>query len=289
MAFSRRQFLRIATASTLAGPALSRIDMSALHLGGATSPSTGGDVLAEWADRGPHPMSVIVGALGTIYFPGDLSTAAPAPLIIWGNGTGGIPVVYRGLFEHWVSWGYIVYASNSTNAVVGTSMRIGIDVMTTRSKTPGDVFHDRVDLSRIASSGHSQGGQAAMNAALDGRVSTTMAIQPGPLADVALLRTPLLLLTGTDDLVVAPSVYVEPWMRDRAVGPMVYGSLRGATHFEPVSVTSSTGFAAVTTAWLEALLRGAPEARRQFFSPEFPFAQSPLWRDVMRNAAAADF
>ena len=54
--------------------------------------------------------------------------------------------------------------------------------------------------------GHSQGGSAAINAAIDDRVDTAVAIQPGPLNDVDLIDEPVLYLAGQADAIVWPAI-----------------------------------------------------------------------------------
>lgn len=245
--------------------------------------------LSRWAVRGSRQMSVAVQALATLYYPSDLSADDPRPVIIWGNGTGGVPYVYRGLFAHWVSYGYVVAAANTPNPALGLLMRQTIDSLERQNQASGDRFVKTLQLDKIAASGHSQGGQASINAAIDPRVRTVIPIQPGPLANVELVTSPMLLLTGTADAVVYPPLYVERWMRDRAYGPTVYGSLRGATHFESVLTSDGGGFAAATTAWLEATLQGDPDAGTLFFGLDFGLERDDDWANVSRNEAARNY
>ncbi|QZQ53674.1 twin-arginine translocation signal domain-containing protein (plasmid) [Curtobacterium sp. TC1] len=278
----RRSFMKFVTAASILAGVSSRTFTEARDV--VSLPD-----IERWKIPGPHKMSVLVQALSTIYYPSDISADDPRPVIIWGNGTGAVPVVYRGLFKHWVSYGYVVAAANTPNAALGLLMRQCIDSLERQNEASAGLFAGALRLDKIASSGHSQGGQAAINAAIDPRVRTLIPIQPGPLADVALISTPMLLLTGTSDVIVYPPLYVERWMRDRARGPMVYGSLRGATHFESVSTKDDSGFASVTTAWLEAVLNRNGSAARQFFGPDFGFQRSPMWTGVTRNTAAERF
>lgn len=279
----RRDFMKLVTAASVLAGAGSGFATEAVSAR-ASTPN-----LEQWKTRGTRKMSVTAQALSTIYYPSDLSADDPRPVIIWGNGTGGVPFVYRGLFEHWVSYGYVVAAANTPNPALGLLMRQCIDSLEQQNDAPVGRFRGALQLDKIATSGHSQGGQAAINAAVDPRVTTLIPIQPGPLANVGLISTPMLLLTGTSDVIVYPPLYVERWMRDRARGPMVYGSLRGATHFESVFTSDGGGFAAVTTAWLEALLKGNEAAAPLFFGPGFGFQRSDLWAGVTRNPAAQQF
>ncbi|MBT1547050.1 alpha/beta hydrolase family protein [Curtobacterium aurantiacum] len=279
---NRRSFVTLATAAAVTA------GVGGGLLGARPAAADPAD-LQRWTARGSHQMSVTVQALATLYYPTDLSADDPRPVIIWGNGSGGIPYVYRGLFAHWVSYGYVVAAANTPNPALGLLMRQTIDSLQRQNEASGGRFAGTLQLDKIAASGHSQGGQAAINAAIDPRVRTLIPIQPGPLADVELVTSPMLLLTGSADPVVYPPLYVERWMRDRAHGPMVYGSLRGAAHFESVLTSDGGGFAAATTAWLEATLRSDTRAASLFFGPDFGFERNTDWANVSRNEAAREY
>ena len=57
-------------------------------------------------------------------------------------------------------------------------MLTGLDNLTTKNGQSGNRFNGKVDLTRVAAMGYSQGGGGAMAAARDPRVDTTVAIQP---------------------------------------------------------------------------------------------------------------
>lgn len=245
--------------------------------------------LDPWFPKGELEMSVDVGVQSTIYYPSSIRDLGRLPVIVWGNGTGGIPYVYRELFRHWVSRGVIVLASNTPNPLFGILMRDSIDDILRKDSSRWSKFYERIDIDRLATSGHSQGGQAAINAGQDERVATVMPIQPGPLADVKSLHTPLLLLTGESDLIVYPPLYVEGWMRDRAEVPMVYASMRNGGHFNSTFTDDGGGFRAITAAWIAALFQGDLAARDVFFGENYGLASDPLWVDVSRNEAGNEY
>lgn len=161
----------------------------------------------------------------TFYYPASMGQAGERhPVVIWGNGTGAVPGIYSSLLRHWASHGFIVAAANTPNSNFGLTMRAGIDVLERRNTDSASPFHRKVDLEHIGSAGHSQGGAAAINAAVDDRVDTAVPIQPGPLADPDRMDEPVFYLAGQRDLVVWPSL-VRAFVRDSDHVPAVYGEV----------------------------------------------------------------
>ncbi|MEU9201185.1 acetylxylan esterase [Streptomyces sp. NPDC048332] len=250
------------------------------HTGPATTSAT-----TDFGAPGPYATAVEVGVITTLYYPRDIATSDRRhPVIVWGNGTNGIPLVYRELLLHWAGQGFIVAAANTPQSNLGISMRAGIDMLTHRNADPGSIFHDRVDLEHIGASGHSQGGAAAIVVGADPRIDTILPIQPGPLANINAVHVPALLLAGEKDSIVFPFL-VKAFYDAADHIPALYGELRGADHF---TVVGDPGpFAAPTTAWFRAQLMGDETARAQFFGPGCGICtDTTTWSDVRRNSLA---
>lgn len=248
--------------------------------GAPTAAAAGG-----FGDPGPYATAVEVGAITTLYYPRDIAGSDRRhPVIVWGNGTNGIPLVYRDLLLHWASQGFIVAAANTPQSNLGISMRAGIDMLTRRNADPASIFLDHVDLEHIGASGHSQGGAAAIVVGADPRIDTILPIQPGPLADINAVHVPALLLAGEKDSIVFPFL-VKAFYDAADHIPALYGELRGADHF---TVVGDPGpFAAPTTAWFRAHLMGDGTARAQFFGPGCGICtDATTWSDVRRNSLA---
>ncbi|MFE7336315.1 alpha/beta hydrolase family protein, partial [Streptomyces fimicarius] len=249
----------------------------------ATAPTA--SAAADFGAPGPYATAVEVGAVTTLYYPRDIADSDRRhPVIVWGNGTGGVPLVYRELLLHWAGQGFIVAAANTPQSNLGISMRAGIDLLTRRNADPDSAIFDRVDLEHIGASGHSQGGAAAIVVGADPRIDTILPIQPGPLADINAVHVPALLLAGQKDSIVFPAL-VRAFYNAADHIPALYGELRGADHF---TVVGDPGpFAAPTTAWFRAHLMGDQEARAQFFGPGCGIcADTATWSDVRRNSLA---
>jgi predicted dienelactone hydrolase len=245
----------------------------------ATFPSVNG----AWGDPGPYPTAVQVGLINTLYYPRDIASSTRRhPVIVWGNGTGGAPLVYRELLLHWASHGFIVSAANTPLSNPGISMRAGIDGLTRDNANPGSIFYRRVDLEHIGASGHSQGGAAAIVVGADRRIDVILPIQPGPLADIDSVRVPAFLMAGQDDSIVWPAL-VRAFYDDADHIPAIYGEVRDADHF---TVVGDPGpFAAPTTAWFRFQLMGDLAARPEFYGPSCGICtDTSTWSDVRRNA-----
>ncbi|OLO30681.1 acetylxylan esterase [Streptomyces sp. MNU77] len=264
------------TASAGAGTAAAATDTTAVA---AASPAD------DFGAPGPYATAVEVGAITTLYYPRDIADSDRRhPVIVWGNGTGGVPLVYRDLMLHWASQGFVVAAANTPMSNLGISMRAGIDMLTGRNADPDSVFFDRVDLEHIGASGHSQGGAAAIVVGSDPRIDTVLPIQPGPLANIDAVRVPALLLAGQRDSIVFPAL-VKAFYNAADHIPALYGEVRGADHF---TVVGDPGpFAAPTTAWFRAHLMGDRTAGAQFFGPGCGICtDTATWSDVRRNSLA---
>ncbi|WP_454165223.1 poly(ethylene terephthalate) hydrolase family protein [Gordonia iterans] len=218
----------------------------------------------DWDRPGGYTPQVQIGAVHTVYYPRELGRGGVRhPIVLWGNGTGAIPGFYTHLLRHYASHGFVTVAANTPTSNFAISMRWGIDLMARHAADPRSLFYKKVDLSRIAAAGHSQGGSGAINAAVDPRVTTVVAMAPGPLNDVTLVRdASVLYLAGSDDAVVWPALVRAMYQRSGHL-PAAYLELRRTAHLE--AVTSGGSMRAPSTAWLHYWLLGDRRARGEFF------------------------
>ncbi|MFC0036814.1 acetylxylan esterase [Actinomadura rayongensis] len=236
----------------------------------------------SWDKPGPYRVTSKTQGDTTLYYPADIAAShARHPVIIWGNGTFAWPQIYDGLLRHWASQGFVVAAANTAWAGTGNEMLAGIDLLTKENATPGSPFRNRIDLAHIGATGHSQGGAGAINASLDKRITTTIPIQPGPLADAAKLHGPTLYLAGQSDVIVFPAL-VQSFYDKSAQVPAVYAELADATHF--TTLGDGGGFRGVTTAWFRFQLMGDQRARSLFFGANCGICSGSTWLNVKRNA-----
>ncbi|REE96737.1 alpha/beta hydrolase family protein [Thermomonospora umbrina] len=237
-----------------------------------------------WDKPGPFATAKVYEGSTTLFYPADLaSSPLEHPVVVWGNGSNAYPFIYEGLLRHWASHGLIVAAAQTPSANSGEEMLAGIDALARLNGQSGSPFHGKVDLERIGSAGHSQGGAGAINAAKDPRIDTAVPIQPGPLAAPSGLHGPVLYLAGQTDKIVFPFLVQSFYNRSGHV-PALYAELAGAGHFVPIG--DGGGFRGLTTAWFRFQLLGDEQARGVFFGSGCGLCADPAWVNVKRNAKA---
>lgn len=208
----------------------------------------------------------------TFYRP--VSLDGTNPIILWGNGTNARPSSYAGLLRHWASWGFFVIAANTTNAGTGEDMLGCLDWL------ESSTYAGQVDLSKVGTSGHSQGGGGAIMAGVDSRITTTAPIEGYTLglghSSTSHTRQsgPMLLLSGSADTLVNPRTNHAGLFR-RANVPVFWAILQGASHFEPVG--DGGGFRGITTAWFMYQLRFDDEAAEEFEGSSCGYCTNPAW------------
>lgn len=241
-------------------------------------PSAGTD----FGNTGPFPdVQVRQDSAHTYYWPTNLGARdRKHPVVLWGNGTFLNPGSYDALLRHLASHGFIVAAANTSNALSGQEMLAGLTNMTTFDGDPSSVFYGKVDLTRVAAIGHSQGGGGAINAGADPRVDTVIGIQPFRGTDSGLHGT-VLYLSGEADAVISPASALAKYDAQGTRIPAAYAEAAGATHTAPI--VNGNEYRAPITAWLRWQLMGNANARDQYVGP-CAYCSSSLWSDYRANA-----
>jgi pimeloyl-ACP methyl ester carboxylesterase len=134
-------------------------------------------------------------SLFTVYRPAKWVDGEKYPVVTWGNGTCAQPEGYGALLRYVASQGFVVVAPNSRYAGNDNTQRHGIDFMTAANADPASPYYQRLDLTKIAAMGHSQGGQATVGAATDERVKTAILFNGGMNAS-----KPYLTISGDRDI-----------------------------------------------------------------------------------------
>lgn len=231
--------------------------------GTAAAQTTGfPSVGTDFDSSGPYAVSTLNGSQHTYWYPSSISsTGLEHPVILWGNGTGASPSSYDGLLSHFASHGFIVAAANTPNAGSGTEMLAGLDNLTSFDNSPTSPFYQAVDTSRVATTGHSQGGVGALNSSQDPRVTTTFPVEGAWSA--AGVTVPILFLAGENDTIATPSSIYNTF--NSANAPSAYAEIAGASHFTPAG--SGGYFRAVGVAWARWHLMDDDDAEGWFVGP----------------------
>jgi hypothetical protein len=211
----------------------------------------------------------------TVFAPATLE--GKHPIILWGNGTMTPVAAYAPTLRLWASHGYVVAAAKTGQPGSGFDMLRCLDRLTAREKDEKSFWHGHLDLTKVGAAGHSQGGSGALMAARDRRISATAPIQPGGrvTAETAAAQTaPMLLLSGGVDVVAPPQTAQAP-IFERAGSPVVWATLRTATHTTPVNRENPYSHAAL--AFFDWRLKGDQQAARQFEGEACALCRDPDW------------
>jgi hypothetical protein len=237
---------------------------------------TGTAIEAEYAATGPYATTSTSVTGYRIFYPRQMS--GNHPIITWGNGTGAPTLSYNGLLAHLASWGFVVVASNSTMTQSGEEMIGGIDYLIEQNATPGSPFHGKLDTRSIGSTGHSQGGGGAINAATDPRVKCSAPIAPSP-GQIRQVQGPIFLVAGASDTTVSASL-VRSTSYAPAQAPTLFGIAAGMGHMDFVgNGGNARGY---VTAWFMYHLQANPRAA-QAFTGDCEICANPNWTVEKKN------
>lgn len=117
-------------------------------------------------------------SLYTVYRPVKLD-GEKLPIVIWGNGTCAQPEGYAALLRYVASQGFFVVAPNSRYVATGMAQVRAIDFAFAANDDPQSPYYQKLDTSRVAAMGHSQGGGATVTTASDPRVKTVILFNGG--------------------------------------------------------------------------------------------------------------
>ncbi|MBQ4267398.1 MAG: hypothetical protein IJB93_04320 [Clostridia bacterium] len=95
-----------------------------------------------------------------IWYPTELvSTNKKYPMVVMLNGTGVYASVYKAVFDHLASWGFIVVGNEDPSTGAGLSADKMLSFMLAENSNPDSVFYDKLDTENMGVTGHSQGAQ----------------------------------------------------------------------------------------------------------------------------------
>lgn len=237
----------------------------------------------DFAEPGPFEVErSLEGPNCSIFRPAVLGEQGPHPVIVWGNGTGAVPLIYDALLSHWASHGFVVAAANTPLSGSGIQMTACLDYIEAQASTSDSVFEGMLALDRIGAAGHSQGGGGTLVVGQDERVTTTAPVQPftfplfggyNPLSQLN-QQGPMFLMSGTLD-VIAPRIPYQLAVWETANVPVFWGTKSGVSHI--VDVIGDMGaFRREITAWMRYQLMCDDEAASLFVG-DCSLCSDPDW------------
>ena len=211
-----------------------------------------------YAVAGPYAVTSTSISGYQIFYP--LEMEGNHPIITWGNGTAAPTFFYSAFLEHLASWGFVVIAANTTMAGSGEEMVAGIDHLIQENDRSDSIFYNLLEINRIGTIGHSQGGGGAINAATDARVTCTAPLAPTP-GDIEQVQCPIFLVAGSSDFFVpASSIRRECYIP--ATAPTIFGIVQGMGHIDFMgNAGRARGY---VTAWFRGHLQGDQMAQQAF-------------------------
>ncbi|WP_069161805.1 poly(ethylene terephthalate) hydrolase family protein [Nocardia altamirensis] len=231
------------------------------------------------------------------YYPKDIASMSKVPAVVWIPGFSNNPGNYDASARLWASHGFVVAIPYD---FVNSLYEMPIAAATALSRAnhdPGNVLHDKLDLSRTVIGGHSGGGGAAIDGASippnvyqqidpEYRIIGAVPTESSPYSTSFLVNVPTLYLTGSADFIVPD--FLPRWTEFELNrnAPAFIACVRGASHFTPWDDVAHNPMAGITLAWLRYLVDGDKTAASYFTGAGWKLRGDPVVQYALRNEAA---
>jgi len=231
----------------------------------APSPTPSGPIEKKEVTVGGFKCDTIQTA--TVYWPSDSSKKYPLLSFAHGWTEGGVNVAinYKDVIEATVAAGYVVIAEHSglERLCYADEKHDQLHALDFIKDTPE--FADRVDWdAKVGVFGHSMGGASSGLNAADAdavkkyNLGAAVCLHPAQGGQLAESLLPTFFATGTADT-ICPPAGVE-LMYNRAKGPKIFASMKGATHFEcqtlEAGLPNPHGWDAYVQRWFNCHIKG---------------------------------
>jgi hypothetical protein len=252
--------------------------------------------VTDFAQRGPYTSTTLTGTgpnnMYTVYMPMQPPPeGAKNPIVGWMSGGGTTHTLYT-LPPHLASHGFVVVAADvvpgiGQEAMLGQQIIAGIDWAIAENARAGSPLFDRLDVTKIASSGYSMGSLATFMIAGDPRLTTTVHISGGNMAPerVNILHAPAAFICGTPGgascSLISPSCDIAgancAMDFENAQTPVFYATFASG-HLGILSSPFMERINAMTTAWLRWHLMGDTTLRAKFAGDACAYCSDSNWQ-----------
>lgn len=270
----------------------------AIHKGYQEKIETGGELEQKYLQNGPYetkkktvkeekPIKKY-----TIYYPSELEEQNKKyPMVLIVNGTGGKATKYEPEFAQLSSWGFIVVGTQDKGTGKGETTIKTLNYMLSENEDKDSIFYGKIDIDNIGVTGHSQGGAAAIRAAMlfeESRYFKTV-VPLSPVCekttaqmtdytyDISQMQIPIFLLAGTSgEFEIELVIPLEEMSRmyDKISSPKVMARRTGMTHDD--MLYKAEGY---VTAWFLWQLKEDQEAAKAFLGDQPELLGNPLYQD----------
>lgn len=262
---------------------------------------TGGDIEAKYMRLGSSSVKCIKFDIKeerwsniTIWYPEELETSNQTfPLIVMANGTGVQDFKYEPVFEHLVSWGFIVISNDDPSSGLGDSSAKSLDYILELNNQTDSVFYHKIDGNNIGIAGHSQGGVSTIHAvynfensdrykaAYTASATTETMIESWNLADfeydISKVNIPILMVAGTgetDGNTISPLEDMKKNFQG-INGSAMIARRKNADHGEMLYMSNS-----YMIAWFRYHLMNDEEAKKAFVGENAEISNNKNWQNV---------
>jgi len=199
------------------------------------------------------------------------------PLIVFAHGFDASPAPYAALLSSWAAHGYVVAApefpltdpdiagANLDEADIDNQVA-DVRFVTDYLVSSTSPLVERIDPSRVAVAGHSDGAETAIGAAAasppagEPAYRALLALSAQPVDGTAGRNPPVLVAQGDADTTNPPSYGLQTW--EQAAGPKYLLDIEGGGHLPPYEAGSVwlSGIESITETFLDTYLAGDARA-----------------------------
>ncbi|MET0341249.1 MAG: hypothetical protein ABW252_09610 [Polyangiales bacterium] len=178
------------------------------------------------------------------------------PIFIWGAGAGTNASNYRDHLSRWASHGFVIEGHASTGSA--RDHKGALDWLVAENGRQGSPYYQKLDVSKVAFGGHSQGSISTFAASDDARITTTIHVAGGSFDGMGggKLKKPTAYLCGQTDTSATNNANRD---YTGTKVPVFMTVMNGINHI----YAAREGLPA-STAWLRWWLAGETERKEQF-------------------------
>ncbi len=276
--------------------------LCAFAASGAAYAADGEQVWSSYSAMGTHKTSFLTFKKGDykyrVLYPSDIGNMGKCPVLLFCNPTSysfeATPAYFEFL-NYAVSRGYVVLINNDKIPGDGKSMDAGFTKLIKKSKNENSVLYNKLDLNRVVTAGHSQGGNCAVNLADKNKyenakyikaIFTASLMAPDKSSDILIktsydytsIRVPILMIAGNgflDEKLICPlesglQLVQKGWKSDAYIA-----RITGADHVD--SMHRSFPY---MLAWFDYQLYGNELAAKAFKGASPELLNKSGWQDA---------